>query len=725
LNLKRIFTLIAIVLAAAPAAKASAAVAHWESLGPEGGAVGSLMFSPDYAKDKTLFTKNEGDFFRSSNAATSWTKGSIGQDRDRLRSIALSPNFAADGTIFALRARGAYRSADGGNSWEKIRVFGSDGSILAVSPNYAKDRAVFIGSFEPSGRYAMFRSNDGGQTWVGKQVSRVGMNMTSLIFSPNYPKDGTMLAAIEEDGVYRSTDRGKSWAKVRYNGMVAEVGLISFSPNYAKDKTAFFAPLGGGSLDGLATSTDGGRTWAKRLDGITQTLAFSPAYNQDKTLFAATHKGLYKSTNSGRAWRLLRALPQWTNYISLTVSPDYKRDKTLYLIAKYRLRQQILIKSINAGKTWQTMRGLLRDAGATAIVPSPAYLSDRTLFAQSAGGIYKSSDSGNSWIEKNSGLKAAEIGTVAASPGFSTDKTLFAGGENGIYKSTDGGGHWSRIKRMSGGYGPLPSIAVPPDFSVGQTLFVDELRGLFKSTDGGASWSRLTAGPKRSPLFYNAISPNFGVDHTLLAFSSTPLRLLKSTNGGGTWRKVKIKAQGRPAVPQLIAFSPTFSVDRTIFAADYYHLFRSTDGGSHWRLITSTHTDPDSMTPPDFRHLISAIFVSPAYAADKTLLMTIDDHTLRSRDGGKTWRRFDTMYDIYRFSPNYANDNTIFKTATNRYSYEDIYRSTDDGQNWTAFTTGLSGTEFTTIMPSPDYANDKTIYAGTSGSGVVSYTFAD
>jgi hypothetical protein len=138
-----------------------------------------------------------------------------------------------------------------------------------------------------------------------------------------------------------------------------------------------------------------------------------------------------------------------------------------------------------------------------------------------------------------------------------------------------------------------------------------------------------------------------------------------------------------PGITQ-VALPPNYPTDRTVFAG----------GQGFWRLPPDAiEWEPSPGLGQDYG--VSAIAVSPDYAADQTLLATaswIDDpagqqrHAVfRSADGGVNWQRADAglpdserMCDV-AFSPRYRTDGTAYVTSDRQ-----LYRSLDGGQNWTA-----------------------------------------
>lgn len=73
-------------------------------------------------------------------------------------------------------------------------------------------------------------------------------------------------------------------------------------------------------------------------------------------------------------------------------------------------------------------------------------------------------------------------------------------------------------------------------------------------------------------------------------------------------------------------------------------------------------------------------------------------------------------------SPNFANDKTLFVAVESERTsirYENILRSTDGGTNWVKLPRVMdNGSDFSTIRVSPNFSNDRTVFATTLGDGV-------
>ena len=74
----------------------------WTTGGPYGGGASSLVISPAYAADHTLFASSDGDgIFKSTSGGASWSPIDTGLTNLAISRLAVSPAYATDHTLFA------------------------------------------------------------------------------------------------------------------------------------------------------------------------------------------------------------------------------------------------------------------------------------------------------------------------------------------------------------------------------------------------------------------------------------------------------------------------------------------------------------------------------------------------------------------------------------------------------------------------------------------------
>jgi photosystem II stability/assembly factor-like uncharacterized protein len=286
--------------------------------------------------------------------------------QDLVYSLAVSPNFARDRICFAARTSGLYRSDDGGIHWQHAYDSLNLGAPLAtmavvISPNFESDRSVFAGV--PGG---IMRSVDGGQSWSAAILPSPPPIISTLAVSPNFARDGILLAGTVEDGVFCSADRGSRWTPWNFGLLDLNVFCMALSPDFANDETIFV-----GAESGIFRSTNGGRAW-REVDFPTElapvlSLAVSPDYaNEDDggVLFAGTEShGLFSSHDQGRTWTRLgeTSLDEAVNCISLSPEFPAKADMLAALSTS-------LLVSRDGGQSWADWKaGQTFEQGLTCV----------------------------------------------------------------------------------------------------------------------------------------------------------------------------------------------------------------------------------------------------------------------------------------------------------------------------------------------------------------------
>ncbi len=209
-----------------------------------------------------------------------------------------------------------------------------------------------------------------------------------------------------------------------------------------------------------------------------------------------------------------------------------------------------------------------------------------------------------------------------------------------------------------------------------------------------------------------AISPYEATGQTVLAAGISG-GLYMSENRGAAWRQIHRK----DVIITAIHFALHPETREIIMGDNRGQLYQSTDNGETWRLYAHVK-DSGGITaivsPPQ---VASERMVFCGTAKRGVVKITADGATLVDASHGI----LDKSITSFALSPAYTNDTTIFATTW----FDGVYRTTDEGRTWQKFNRGLTADpqahmmqvpHFTALRPSPNFANDRTLFlAGFDG----------
>ena len=450
---------------------------------------------------------------------------------------------------------------------------------------------------------------------------------------------------------------------------------------------------------GVYRSTDSGSAWRylSRLWGGHSSLA--AAASSPAALYAATIFGLMKSTNGGETWT---PKLQGTFY---AVAVDPHNPDFVYA-GRSGTQTGTIFRSTDAGASWQLASGGFNASTVSFLVVNPAFPS--TLYAAgypttgdpSSGGLFKSVDSGASWFPAGNGLPGRYASALAIDP--LTTSTLYAvasGGSSTIYKSTNGGDTWSGVNSGLSSF-PAQSLAIDPGMP--STVYAGAAFGVFKSLDGGASWAGASSGLSSRGVLALAIDPR----SPSRIHAGTTVGISRSEDGGASWSGID-PAFARPQVG-------TLRVDRLsrIYAAAWpvggidgeggIGIYKSSDGAATWSLSNNGFGNG----------LVTAIAPDPVSA--DTVYAGLDPEGLfKTTNAGATW------LNPGGFSVPFGGVAAIAVDPVSATLYvgtpTGVFRSINGGQNWTEATNGFPppGSRGVSALAT-DPVSPFTLYAGLS-----------
>ncbi len=223
--------------------------------------IGAFALSPAFGADHTLFVMAEGMLNRSTDGGATWQPLSFpsGDNALDVFDLELSPAFASDHTLFAGGYGPTHRSTDAGLTWQPLPGF-NPSFALAVSPDFSHDRTLWsayrviegVGDGTPEA--GVIRSTDGGATWRLTSAGLPGAYEpfpATLAVSPAFGSDHSLFTALrgqflgwDHHSLFRSYDGGESWV---------DLGAAPGNPNALE--VAVSRNQGGGLVAHVATES--------------------------------------------------------------------------------------------------------------------------------------------------------------------------------------------------------------------------------------------------------------------------------------------------------------------------------------------------------------------------------------------------------------------------------------------------------------------------------------
>jgi len=308
---------------------------------PTGQSRTCLLMAPDFPSSGTAYaatTGTESAFSRSADGGVTWNQVGLIDARvgtNGIIDLAVSPNYRQDNTLFMLTfddmriEHSLWRSLNGGARWE--RVFTStlpnvdSLKLVELSPAYGSGSWVVFLAGVSNGNPAIWKSTDKGQTFTCRMAPSsidvwTAVNNNTLFLGSYNGTSGV---------VYRTTDSGLSYSSGTAVGSHPLQSMV-ISPNYGQDRTILI----GNTQGWVYYSNDNGTSFKPLPTDATSppltgaiTVAFDPEFISNGTVYAASNsvdKGIYRFTiNRSAQWESIDGtLPAGSRLSQLAISAD-------------------------------------------------------------------------------------------------------------------------------------------------------------------------------------------------------------------------------------------------------------------------------------------------------------------------------------------------------------------------------------------------------------------
>ncbi|MFK7813724.1 MAG: WD40/YVTN/BNR-like repeat-containing protein [Maribacter sp.] len=298
--------------------------------------IGAVTLDPNnpdnviYVGTGETWTRNSvsiGDgLYKSVDGGSNWNK--LGFDKsERIANIIVNPENSNEVYVAVLGAlwsdseeRGVYKTLDGGETWKNILyVDAKTGAAdLAMDPNnsnilYAsmwEFRRTAWGFDSGGDKSALYKSNDGGETWNKIHNGFPSGKLGRLAIAGAPTNSNVLYTVIEAEeekkkGLYRSDDAGENWEQLN-NDFEITVRPFYFSRIVVDPRDENVVVKGG--LSG-SISRDGGKTFRNLgfMHSDIHDISFS--IKDSDIMYFGTDGGVYRSWDGGTTMEIVENLP--------------------------------------------------------------------------------------------------------------------------------------------------------------------------------------------------------------------------------------------------------------------------------------------------------------------------------------------------------------------------------------------------------------------------------
>ena len=554
-----------------------------------------------------------------------------------------------------------------------LGLFGGQSEDIAVDPTSDN---VYIATMAPNG---FFISNDKGETFHGlPSESNLGTGKRVKI----NPVNGDVYVLIG-DSLLKSADKGATFIDITENlGENSPLGQELF---YGHNRLLVGKNLGSNSNANLAISADNGTAFSSVTVGNGGSIQAMAASSVADTFYVATSDGssetLYKSMDGGNTWTEI-SIPSEQRISALGIDPVQVSGQDRIVISNTRGDTSNSVQSVDNGVTWTA----LVDAEGRPIAMNYIAFDGERMYI----GHHYSTDGGASWSTMNNSTPFSTIYADVFAFDPNNVNVLFTNSVYGLAKSTDRGITWD--DKVTG----VTSVKV---YDITQAnkktvVYIAANGGLAKTTNFTASspdWQYPLSDTGSASAFAVWVKP----DNPNIVLYGDHNQIKKSTDGGASWTEEATMGgqEGIPGPGNIVEIASVPGDDNTIYAAlanddlartDSGYVFKSIDGGSTWTNLNISNNAPASS--------LTVAKNGDVYVGSNSGDDDAPIGIYKYSDG--KWTKLSNK-NVTSILADSENNDVIYATINADTGKGDnnegggLYKSTDAGDNWTKITKGL------------------------------------